>query len=167
MNNGNDYINIKEFAEIVKRSQQSIYKRLSKVDNPLKAYAIETLDGLKLHKDALRVVYGIEQTFEKGVVQPSLSTASTQKKEKETTEEKQTAEKKVIEILTKELEEQRKSNDTKEKRIEELTQMLKDSQRMLEQQQQLNAINSKIILDLQKPKRKGFFDLFRKKGIEQ
>ena len=159
MNNSNEYISVKEFAEIVGRSQQSIYKRLGKVDNPLRAYAKEMADGLKIHKDALRVLYGIEQTFGNVVEQPSLTTATEQKKEKETTQEKQTSQTKVIEILTNELKEQRKDNEKKEQRIEELTQMLKDSQRMLEQQQQLNAINSKIILDLQKPKRKGLFEV--------
>ena len=122
---------------------------MSKPNNPLKVFSKDTPDGLKIHKDALQVVYKIEQKFEVGVVQPSLTTPTIQEKEKETTEETQTAETKVIDILTKELEEQRKSNATKDEQIKQLTQMLENSQRMLNQEQQLNALNTQRILQLQ------------------
>lgn len=153
------------------RTEQSIYKRLSKPNNQLKVFAKETKEGLKIHKDALSVIYKIEQKFENKVEQPSLTTPSIQGKEKETTEETQTAETKVIDILTKELEEQRKSNEIKDQQIRELTEMLRDNQRMLDQEQKLNAMNTQRILQLQEStkerKRKSIFDFFKKKEIEQ
>lgn len=137
----------------------------------MKVFSKDTPDGLKIHKDALQVVYKIEQKFDNGVVQPSLTTPTIQEKEKETTEETQTAETKVIDILTKELEEQRKSNATKDEQIKQLTQMLENSQRMLNQEQQLNALNTQRILQLQEStkerKKKSIFDIFKRKGVKQ
>lgn len=127
-------------------------------------------DGLKIHKDALRVVYGIEEESENKVEQPRLATGLKVEKQQETIEEKQTAEMKVIEILQKELEEQRKSNEIKDNQINELTEMLQNSQRMLDQEQKLNAMNTQRILQLEEStkckKKKNFFDFFRK-GAEQ
>ena len=123
-------------------------------------------DGLKIHKDALRVVYGIEGENENKVEQPRLTTGLKVEKQQETIEEKQTAEMKVIEILQKELEEQRKSNEIKDNQINELTEMLQNSQRMLDQEQKLNAMNTQRILQLEEStknkKKKSFFGFFRK-----
>ena len=152
------------------RTEQSIYKRLSKPNNQLKVFSKETKEGLKIHKDALSVIYKIEQKFENKVEQPSLTTPSIQEKEKETTEETHTAETKVIDILTKELEEQRKSNEIKDQQIRELTEMLQNSQRMLDQEQKLNAMNTTRILQLEQgtkeKQRKSIFDLFKRKVVE-
>lgn len=152
------------------RTQQSIYKRLKKQDNPLNVFVKDGADGLKIHKDALRVVYGIKEESENKVEQPRLTTGLNVEKQQETTEEKQTAEMKVIEILQKELEEQRKSNEIKDNQINELTEMLQNSQRMLDQEQKLNAMNTQRILQLEEStkhkKKKSFFDFFRK-GAEQ
>lgn len=136
----------------------------------MKIFAKETKEGLKIHKNAIKVVYKIEQTFENKVEQPSLTTPSIQEKEKETTEETHTAETKVIDILTKELEEQRKSNEIKDQQIRELTEMLQNSQRMLDQEQKLNAMNTTRILQLEQgtkeKQRKSIFDLFKRKVVE-
>lgn len=143
---------------------------MSKPNNQLKIFAKETKEGLKIHKNAIKVVYKIEQTFENKVEQPSLTTPSIQEKEKETTEETHTAETKVIDILTKELEEQRKSNEIKDQQIRELTEMLQNSQRMLDQEQKLNAMNTTRILQLEQgtkeKQRKSIFDLFKRKVVE-
>lgn len=143
---------------------------MSKPNNQLKVFAKETKEGLKIHKNAIKVVYKIEQTFENKVEQPSLTTPSMQEKEKETTEETHTAETKVIDILTKELEEQRKSNEIKDQQIRELTEMLQNSQRMLDQEQKLNAMNTTRILQLEQgtkeKQRKSIFDLFKRKVVE-
>lgn len=165
MNSKDEYISIKELAEITGKSQQSIYKRLNKENNPLKVFVKETSQGLKVHKDALRVVYKIEQKFDNEVVQPSLTTSTTEEKEQPNNEQKQTAELKVIDILQKELEEQRKNNETKDQQIKELTEMLQQSQQMLSNEQKLNAINTQRILQLEestttKKRKKWFFNLF-------
>lgn len=143
---------------------------MSKPNNQLKIFAKETKEGLKIHKNAIKVVYKIEQIFENKVEQPSLTTPSIQEKEKETTEETHTAETKVIDILTKELEEQRKSNKIKDQQIRELTEMLQNSQRMLDQEQKLNAMNTTRILQLEQgtkeKQRKSIFDLFKRKVVE-
>ena len=143
---------------------------MKKQDNPLNVFVKDGADGLKIHKDALQVVYGIEKEPENKVEQPRLIAGLKVENQQETTEEKQTAEMKVIEILQKELEEQRKSNEIKDNQISELTEMLQNSQRMLDQEQKLNAMNTQRILQLEEStknkKKKSFFDFFRK-GAEQ
>ena len=127
-------------------------------------------DGLKIHKDALQVVYGIEKEPENKVEQPRLIAGLKVENQQETTEEKQTAEMKVIEILQKELEEQRKSNEIKDNQIMALTESLQKSQQMLDQEQKLNAMNTQRILQLEENtkerKRNSIFNLFKRKGVE-
>ena len=155
------------------RTQQSIYKRLAKENNPLKVYAKDGADGLKIHRDALQVIYGIEKKenlTKHEVEQPRLIEGLEVEKQKEEKKEEQTATMKVIEILQKELEEQRKSNEIKDNQIMALTESLQKSQQMLDQEQKLNAMNTQRILQLEESnthkKKKSFFDFFRK-GAEQ
>lgn len=136
----------------------------------MKVFSKETAEGLKIHKDAIKVIYNIEQMFDTEVEQPSLTTGRI----KEDAEEKQTAEMKVIEILQKELEEQRKSNEIKDKQIQALTDSLQQSQQMLSNEQKLNAMNTQRILLLEENtrqnKRKGIFDvfnIFKRKQVEE
>ena len=135
----------------------------------MKVYAKDGADGLKIHRDALQVIYGIEKKenlTKNEVEQPRLIEGLEVEKQKE----EQTATMKVIEILQKELEEQRKSNEIKDNQIMALTESLQKSQQMLDQEQKLNAMNTQRILQLEESnthkKKKSFFDFFRK-GAEQ
>lgn len=135
----------------------------------MKVYAKDGADGLKIHRDALQVIYGIEKKenlTKNEVEQPRLIEGLEVEKQKE----EQTATMKVIEILQKELEEQRKSNEIKDNQIMALTESLQKSQQMLDQEQKLNAMNTQRILQLEErnthKKKKSFFDFFRK-GAEQ
>ena len=135
----------------------------------MKVYAKDGADGLKIHRDALQVIYGIEKKenlTKNEVEQPRLIEGLEVEKQKE----EQTATMKVIEILQKELEEQRKSNEIKDNQIIALTESLQKSQQMLDQEQKLNAMNTQRILQLEESnthkKKKSFFDFFRK-GAEQ
>ena len=135
----------------------------------MKVYAKDGADGLKIHRDALQVIYGIEKKenlTKNEVEQPRLIEGLEVEKQKE----EQTATMKVIEILQKELEEQRKSNEIKDNQIIELTESLQKSQQLLDQEQNLNAMNTQRILQLEErnthKKKKSFFDFFRK-GAEQ
>ena len=135
----------------------------------MKVYAKDGADGLKIHRDALQVIYGIEKKenlTKNEVEQPRLIEGLAVEKQKE----EQTATMKVIEILQKELEEQRKSNEIKDNQIMALTESLQKSQQMLDQEQKLNAMNTQRILQLEESnthkKKKSFFDFFRK-GAEQ
>ena len=67
---------------------------MAKVDNPLKVFSIETNEGLKIHKDALRVVYNYNQEDEKEVEQPQLTTGL-----KEEVEPKETVQMKITIVL--------------------------------------------------------------------
>lgn len=167
MNSDKDYIKVKDFAKIVKRTEQSIYKRLSKPNNLLKAYVKETEEGLKIHKSAIQEVYKVEVEPKKEVEQPSLTNGIIEEEQHEEHKEKQSATQQVIDILRKELEEQRKSNEKKDEQIQALTEQLQQSLVMLSNEQKLNAMNTQRILQLEKPKRKSIFDLFKRKEVEQ
>lgn len=139
----------------------------------MKVYAKDGADGLKIHRDALQVIYGIEKKenlTKNEVEQPRLIEGLEVEKQKEEKKEEQTSTMKVIEILQKELEEQRKSNEIKDNQIMALTESLQKSQQMLDQEQKLNAMNTQRILQLEESnthkKKKSFFDFFRK-GAEQ
>lgn len=54
------YLTIKEFAEAAGVSQQSIYKRLTKENNPLTTYLKEVENKKYIKASALSVLYGIK-----------------------------------------------------------------------------------------------------------
>ena len=55
-----DFLTIKEFAEAAGVSQQSIYKRLNKENNPLTTYLKEVENKKYIKASALSVLYGIK-----------------------------------------------------------------------------------------------------------
>lgn len=184
----NEYIGIKEFAELAGVSSQSIYKRIKKENNPIQPFLKKVGNQFTISKTALLVLYNVE--IEKTTIKPSLKVEQPIEKEEqqprldENSIKKDTAYDKLINILQEQLEAQRKEMDNKNKIIETLTEALKDSQKMLDQAQQLNAIDKKRILQLEagtteekennnnnteeekekeikKEKKKGFFSWFK------
>lgn len=134
----------------------------------MKAYTRKDTEGLKIHKDALQVVYGLDIGEQKQPFKPLLNGVE-EKKEV-------TAEMKVIEILKEQLDVANKSNEKKDEIISQLNERLAESNRMLDQQQQLSALDKKRILELEgakeenqqkeqkeqeQKKGKGIFALFR------
>ena len=150
-----EYITVKEFAEIAGVTIQSIYKRLSKENNPLNPYFKE-IDGKKLlHKAALKEVYDLDPPEELEKDQPADPT------EEAATPEKNDHADRLITLLEKQLEEkdrQLQEKDlqinAKDKQIESLLQRLEEANKLIDQQQQLAAIEKKEVLQLEDPEEK-------------
>ena len=125
-----EYLSIKDFAERAGVSQQSLYKRLNKLNNQLNNY-IKLVDNQKMIDiRALQEVYGVEveQPIQPKVeqveqpIQPNFDSILSQNQQ-------------MIDMLKEQLE-------AKDKQIENL-------QKLLDQEQQLNAMNHEKILLLE------------------
>ena len=155
------YYSIKEFAEMLGISQQSIYKRLKKENDPLQNYT-KTEDNKTLIADsAVREVFkrevppNIEEEKEENVSPPLND---------------------IVILLKEQIETLKKALEGKEEEIQRLSaqnkklyEMLENQQRMTEQQQQLSALDKKNILLLEErvSKKKGIFGWFNKKKGEE
>ena len=170
-----EYLSIKDFAKRAGVSQQSLYKRLNKLNNQLNNY-IKLVDNQKMIDiRALQEVYGVEveqpiQPFIQPVeqpIQPLLqATIESLSKELERKSEELKAKDKQYSDLVASMEEQLK---VKDKQIEHYG-------KLLDQEQHLNAMNHEKILllesKLEEPTEsvepdeeppKGFFSRFFKK----
>lgn len=171
MSEEKDYLSIKDFIIVVDRTEQSIYKRLKNKDDKLNNYSKKFSKGTKLHKNAIKEVYGIDLTDEQifglvGKVEQKVEKVEKVEKldfaeniERAESQQKQVNNDKIVEILEREIK-------NKDKIIENLTLQLADTTRMLDQQQQLSIIDKQTILQLQagtEKKRKSIFDIFKKK----
>lgn len=167
-----EYLSIKEFADLVGVTQQSIYKRLNKEDNPLHKY-FKFEDGKKYISKAAVVLY---------------ENVSAEEKKPEVKEEQQEnviqSEKKnyfdcLLELLEQQLLEkdrqlQEKDNQIKEKdkQIESLLLRLEESNKLVSQQQQLTAIEKKNLFEIEEKeaatteeepqKKKSFFSFWNR-----
>lgn len=145
---GAEYLSIKDFAKRAGVSQQSLYKRLNKLNNQLNNY-IKLVDNQKMIDiRALQEVYGIEveqpiQPFIQPVeqpIQPLLqATIESLSKELERKSEELKAKDKQYSDLVASMEEQLK---VKDKQIEHYG-------KLLDQEQHLNAMNHEKILLLE------------------
>lgn len=150
-----EYLTIKDFAERAGVSQQSIYKRLSKKDNPLQPYLKKVGNKKLLNTVALLDIYGIvsdavlaENESEDLINQPDREEykVNLQSTEKNNTE-------RLIDILENQLNEKdrqllEKDNQIseKDKQINELQQRLAEVHTLLNQQQHLTAVGQQKIL---------------------
>ena len=149
----NEFVSVKEFAEMVGVSQQSIYKRLKTENDPLIAYSIAK--GSKTFISSKAVVDVFKQE------EPLLT-------------ENESIADKTITILTEQIETLKSIINGKDKEIEslnnqiiKLTELLEKQQELTDQQQKLNAIDKQNILLLEEkvePKKKGFFSWLKPKS---
>lgn len=175
-----ELITIREFATIAGVTEEAVYKRLRKQDNPLKEFVQVVGNRKMIDKSALDIFYKGQYNHtttqpSSKVVQPTpqeqTEDAEQQKKDKEA--ERKTASQQVIDILKEQLEAQRKDIESKNFIIAELNERLAESQTMLDQQQKLSMADKKRILELEasaeekqemqeQKKRKGFFNFFKR-----
>ena len=162
----NEFLSIKEFAELANVSVQSIYKKINKDNNIINNY-VKEIDGIKyINKIAYDIIYN--------------NTASSNEiKDKQTSidDEEISIDNKsidrLLDILEKQIEEQKRQLIEKDKQIEEkdkqinsLLSRLEETTLLIDQQQKLTAINTKKDLDLltaEKENKKGFWE--RLKGV--
>lgn len=123
----NDYITIKEFAQLANVSVQSIYQRIEKPNNPIQAYIKEFKSGKRIRKTALEDLYLNESKQA----------------------ESATPTERILDIFEKQLAEKDKQLQEKDKQIESLLQRLDDANKLLDQQQQLEAMQTKLLIDKQ------------------
>ena len=167
-----EYLSIQEFAQLAGVTPQSIYKRIRKSNNQIHSFLKKDEEGLKLHKSALSILYGISE--EETTNKPSLKVDKPKEEEKQQKQEKiketqikETADQKVIEILREQIEILRKDNEGKDKQIAELHERLAESQKMIDQQQKLSMADKQQILLLEeqtrtnKEKSRGLFGWFK------
>ena len=168
-----EYLSIKDFAKRAGVSQQSLYKRLNKLNNQLNNY-IKLVDNQKMIDiRALQEVYGVEveqpiQPFIQPVeqpIQPNLqATIESLSKELERKSEELQAKDKQYSDLVASMNEQLKVKDTHIENLNTQNAYLlkqmeeKDNnhheeivnlQKLLDQEQQLNAMNQQKILALE------------------
>ena len=125
-----EYISIKDFAKRAGVSQQSLYKRLNKLNNQLNNYVKMVENQKMIDIRALQEVYGVEveQPIQPKIepveqpIQPNFDSILSQNQQ-------------MIDMLKEQLE-------AKDKQIENL-------QKLLDQEQQLNAMNHEKILLLE------------------
>ena len=142
-----NYISIKEFSQMAKVSQQSIYKRMRKEDNPLnkfiklgeKGKPVISTDALALYDKEKIIIDEAEPPAEKDNKPASNNIVN-----------------EVIEILREQLEEERKQKQalqemlvSKDNQINELLKRLEETTKALDQQQQLCALDKQKILELE------------------
>lgn len=150
-----EYLGVKEFAERVQKSEQSVYKRLRNKNDKIQQY-VKLKDGKKVIAAA-----AIEYLYNNDCIEY----------EEITEEEKPLQDNEIINILREQIEQQRKEIEFKNKQLEDLTEQLKASseretnyQTLLNQQQQLTAAEKQKVLLLEDNQKKGFFSIFKKKG---
>lgn len=112
-----ELLTVREFAELAKVSKQSVYKRISQMNNAIIPY-VEVIDRQKMIDSiALWKIYGVE--IEEGNhFRDQL---------------KNNTEKVILDMLQKEL-------DEKNKQIERLQNQLEQAQKIIDQEQQLRMV---------------------------
>ena len=153
------FLSVKEFADKVNKSEQSVYKRIKKLSDPIQKY-IKLRNGKTVISTAAICIYNNDLTDYEEIE----------------TEEKPLPDSDIINILKEQIEQLKKELEFKNKQLEDLTEQLKASseretnyQTLLNQQQQLTAAAEKkeMLLLEEKNKKKGFFSRFKKKGTEE
>lgn len=173
-----EYLTIKEFAEKAGVSQQSIYKRLNKKDNPLQPYVKEVENKKLIRASALAAVYSISfATGEEAAAELNQNEEPKKQIDPEEKSSQKVVEKDSTERLLDLLEQQLQEKDRqllekdkqineKDKQINELQQRLAEVHTLLNQQQHLMAAEQQKGLPAAaeqqevETKKKGLFSLF-------
>lgn len=132
-----EYLSIKDFAESVGVSKQSIYQRIRKSDDEIKPYLKKQNGKMMVRKSAMELYNG--------------------KKDKE---ENINSTERLLNIFEKQLAEKDKQLAEKDDQINKLLKSLDDIQKLLDQQQQLNGMQNQILIESKEIKdneKKGFF----------
>lgn len=162
-----NYIAIKDFAVIAGVSEQSIYKRLRKADNPLKPYFKEVEGKKCLRRSALKDIYNIdledptdENETADGAASPiGGSPLHEQKSENRRSREARDSNERLLDLLEQQLQEKDRQLHEKDKQIQEkenqinklidqienLTNMAEYVAQLTDQQQKLSAADKGLL----------------------
>lgn len=139
-----DVLTIKDFAELAGVSVQSIYKKLSKANNPIQRYLV-VVDNVKyLRRAALDVLYSSNPAaaVENDPLPPQTEEQPPQKSSTD----------RLLDILETQLADQRRQLEEKDRQIAEqnaqinqLLEQLAENTKLINQQQQLTAMNTQYL----------------------
>lgn len=160
-----EYIGIKEFADLVGYNRTSIYKILDKVDNQLSPYCRKVGGKIKISRRAIFEVFNIEVEETEATkfdIRQQKATDTALSKEVITENEASSKEnvsdlkknarvlKQIeVDLLYKHIEMLEKTNAEKDKQIEALNINLTKALDNLDQQQKLSVIDKQKILELE------------------
>lgn len=136
-----EYVSIKEFAEMAGVSQQSIYKRIKKEDNPIQPY-IKRLNNKPMISIEALILYNKDN-----YIMSDITVDDTYQNNEEIIENKNNDDtRKILEEQIIFYKEQLKEKD---KQINMLLDRIKETTKALDQQQQLTMIDKKTIFELE------------------
>ena len=128
---------IKEFAELVGVSRQSIYKALNQTDNQLVNYLTTIDNQKKIRESALYEVYGLQRS------QPDRQPESTK-----FTDDIIEILKSQIELCNTQLESYKRQLEQKDEQIASLQKLLEHQQKLFENQQKLQLEHSPKLMEM-------------------
>jgi len=146
---GEEFLTVKEFAELAGVSVQSVYKKLGKSNNPIQRY-LKVVDGVKyISRTALDVLYASGPAPRAEEREQSILDDEPQQMKNSTD--------RLLDILEQQLEEQRRQIQEKDiqiaaqnEQIKSLLARLEESSKIIDQQQKLTAMNTKALLETEK-----------------
>ena len=139
-----ELLTIKDFAEAVGVSVQSIYKKIGKPNNPIQRYLI-VVEGVKyIRREAIEFLYSPTgtQTPAPPLAEPRAEATQGQTAEQQRTDRLLTIMEQQLEELRKQLAEKDKTITAQAEQIGSLLERLKEDSHLLKQQTQLTAINT-------------------------
>ena len=159
------YYSVKEFAELLGISPQSIYKRLKKDSDPIHQHT-KIVDNKTIIADS-----AVEEVFKREFV--PLNDTETVGEENKTgipLDSAYTMLLEQIEVLQGVIENKDKEIQRLSAQNERLTSLLEEQQTLTKQQQQLSALDKQKILLLEEKvekKKKGLFHWFNRKEVKE
>ena len=158
------YYSVKEFAELLGISPQSIYKRLKKHSDPIHQHT-KTVDNKTLIADS-----AVEEVFKREFVTVNDTEPAEENKTGIPLDSAYTMLLEQIEVLQGVIENKDKEIQRLSAQNERLTSLLEEQQTLTKQQQQLSALDKQKILLLEEKvekKKKGLFHWFNRKEVKE
>ena len=150
-----EMLTIKDFAEAVGVSVQSIYKKIGKPNNPIQRYLI-VVDGVKyIRREAIEFLYSSKGTESPAPppAPPKHEAEAGQTAEQQRTDRLLTIMEQQMEELRKQLAEKDKTISAQAEQIGSLLERLKEDNNLLKQQTQLTAIHTAKYMALEEQRK--------------
>lgn len=158
-----DLISIKELAQEVGVSVQSIYKRINRKNDKIQPYLNQVNGKIFISKKA------IDELYKTSELNRDLNQVEKDYKIPAIVNDQESLSK-VIDILNEQILAYRKELEVKDKQIENLTELMKSNAQMLNQQQQLSLMDKQKILQLESAedkKKRNLFTWLKNKKIKK
>lgn len=135
----NEYLSIQDFASLVNKTQQGIYKRLKNPQDKLNNYVKLDDEGKKtINAAAAKELYGIEVEENSSKPEENSGAAAGDNQNNE-----------IIKLLKEQIADQKKELDIKNQQIGELNDRLREITTTLDQQQKLAVMDKQKLIELE------------------